>query len=207
MIFSALHSRDEPLARLGQPRAAVGRAGEAERDTVAEDRRAATRPARASAGPPRARGAARRDPRRSAPLLRNAGSRRSCRRAIAARISATDRQMASAPVRSIHSRCPIIAVGDRLRRRRADQVRQRQVIGGRVHDRLVIGRIVRLGRGDVDREEAAREAASLHPGQVEMALALALQPDRLAVRRIAQKPQEEVVMAVEYRDHGASVGV
>ena len=56
---------------------------------------------------------------------------------------------------------------------------------------------MRFGRGDVDREETAREMALLHARQVEMALAFAGQPDRLARLGGVEHPQQDVVVAIE----------
>ena len=85
----------------------------------------------------------------------------------------------------------------RLRRRVPDQIGQGQVIGGHVHHRLVIRGVMRLGRGDVDGKEATRKGPGAHARQVQMPLAVARQPDRLAVGGGVQQAQQEIVVAIE----------
>ena len=57
-------------------------------------------------------------------------------------------------------------------------------------------------RGQVNGEKAAGKATRPHPRQVELALTLTGQPDRLARIGVEQEAEEDVVMAVENRGHG-----
>ena len=88
-----------------------------------------------------------------------------------------------------------------------DQVGQGEAVGRVVKHRLEIRLIGSGGRGDINRKEPPREMARLHARQVHMALAVAVQPDGIAVLRVMQEPQQEVVMAVdEGEGHGWAFG-
>ena len=96
---------------------------------------------------------------------------------------------------------------NRLRDIGTYQVVQRDIIGRGIHQRLGIGRVMRFRRRDVDSEKPADKATLTHPGKVQMALAIAFQPDLLAVLRRAQQPQKKIVMAVEDLYHVAAASL
>ncbi len=71
----------------------------------------------------------------------------------------------------------------------------------RVHI-VVVHPVLVLGAGHEDGEEAPGETATLHARQVEVALAVAV--DEVAQRialGLAPQPQQQVIVAVEYRNH------
>ncbi len=87
--------------------------------------------------------------------------------------------------------------GHRLRRGQRHHRRQGEVIGRVLHRLVHRGGGWAARRRDKNGEEAADEMSRLHARKVEMALALAFKPDGPAPRRVAKKPQQEVVMPVE----------
>ena len=193
--------------RLGQPRPGVGVAGEAEGHAMAEDGRAA--PDRAERA--QAHRMAERQrveigvDRLGAFHVHHPGDGAGGQGRRAGRAAVRQKRKAPSLARSIQCRCPAMASATGWAAACADQGGQGQVIGRLVHHRLEIGDVMRLGRGDVDGEEAAREAALLHAGQVEMALARR----RSARSRRARRGRAAAAAGSRYgrRRRGAGAGM
>lgn len=89
-----------------------------------------------------------------------------------------------------------------------DQVGQGQGIGRVIKHRLKIRLIGQVGGRDINRKEPTREVPLCHTRQVKVALAVALQPDGVAVLRVVEEAEQKVVMAVdEGEGHGGALGV
>ncbi len=141
-----------------------------------------SRPGRASAGPWRGRGAARRGRGRSAsapsmcmmpeitPLARQSRSSATVRQTLKAPVAGAAPSTSGGPPWPVPPAAP--PRGRSGRAAAGHRAARPSSPGSR--------RVMRFGRGDVDREEPARERPGLHARQVEMALAFARQPDRLA---------------------------
>jgi hypothetical protein len=88
-----------------------------------------------------------------------------------------------------------------------DQVGQGDVVGRVIHRVMESVEVHRLGRGDVDGEEAAREARSQHARQVEVPSPFAVQPEAVAGVPGGVDLEDDVVVAVKdgnLRGHGCS---
>ena len=165
-----------------QARAGVGVAREAERNAVAEDGRAA--PDRAD----RAQPGGVEDVERvevgadglGALDVHDRGDRALGEAGADVGGAAAERERPVGDALACACRMPAIASATCCAASAGIGCRQRNVVGRRVHQRVDVA--ARPRRGHVDREKAAGEAAAAHARQVEVAVAVAFEPEPVARR-------------------------